>query len=65
MILSFPKYERKVLIMELKKNLKKNVRNVVTSALTAVASSQANQGCYFIFYQPKAPKSLKDFSKAK
>ncbi len=51
--------------MELKKNLKKHVGNVVTSALTTVVSSQANQGCYFIFYQPKAPKGLKDFSKAK
>lgn len=51
--------------MEVKKNLKKHVGNVVTSALTTVVSSQANQGCYFIFYQPKAPKGLKDFSKAK
>lgn len=51
--------------MELKNFLKKHISNVATSALTAVASSIADQGCYFIFYQPKAPKGLKNFSKAK
>ena len=51
--------------MELKNYFKKHACNAATSALTAVASAQAKKGCYFIFYQPKAPKGLKDFSKAK
>ena len=51
--------------MKLKNSFKNYVRNAAASALTAVASAQADQGCYFIFYQPKAPKGLKDFSKKK
>lgn len=61
----FLKLYREVLMMKLKKLIKKHVCNATTSALIAVASAQADQGCYFIFYQPKAPKGLKDFSKAK
>ncbi len=51
--------------MKLKKYFKKHICNAATSALTIVASAQADQGCYFIFYQPKAPKGLKDFSRNK
>ncbi len=49
--------------MKLKKLFKKYVCSAATSALTAVASAQADQGCYFIFYQPKTPEKLKDFSR--
>lgn len=49
--------------MKLKSFFKKYLFNAVASALTTVASAQADQGCYFIFYQPKAPKGLKDFSR--
>lgn len=48
--------------MKLISVIKKFVCSAATSALTVVASAQADQGCYFIFYQPKAPKGLKDFS---
>ncbi|MCM1560807.1 MAG: cyclic lactone autoinducer peptide [Butyrivibrio sp.] len=48
--------------MKLKNFLKKYIYSAAASALTLVASAQADQGCYFIFYQPKAPKGLKDFS---
>lgn len=49
--------------MKLKKLFKKYACNTAAFALTAVASSLVAQGCYFIFYQPKTPEGLKEFSK--
>lgn len=49
--------------MKLKNLFKKYACNATTCALNVVANGLVNQGCYFIFYQPKTPEGLKDFSR--
>lgn len=51
--------------MKVKDAFKKTACNMSASALTHVAKSVATKGCYFIFFQPKAPENLKDFSRNK
>ncbi len=35
----------------------------IMANLSRNAKAQADQECYFIFYQPKTPEKLKDFSR--
>ena len=37
--------------------------NVATVFLTGVIAGVATRGCFFVYYQPKAPEGLKKYSR--
>lgn len=39
--------------------------NATTLLLAGVIAGVATQGCYFVYYQPKVPEKLKNYSKNK
>ena len=50
---------------KLTKKIKQESCNALAKGLTWVAHGIATQFCYFIYYQPKEPQGMKDFSKNK